>query len=189
MILSKLQIADFPALMRNLAQADWETRPKTGETGSLFEPVWQEFVRRFQEGVWVSSWASAKEWLVEPYLEGGPKDRRPDRAQLLSQWASFAVYLPEKTLELAKLALQSVAAPLAPADSTSESQAEIRASVCASLPALLKPIVTWHPQYADQALDILWSLDADEPKGNWQTRFQRDCRDSGSREFRIPETS
>jgi DNA polymerase III delta prime subunit len=168
MILSKLQIADFPALMRNLAQADWETRSKTGETGWLFEPVWQEFVRRFQEAVWVSSWTAAKEWLVEPYVKGGPKDRRPDRGQLLSQWASFAVYLPEKTLELAKLALQSVAAPLAPADSTSASQAEIRSSVCTSVPALLKPIVTWHPRYADQALDILWSLDADEPKANWQ---------------------
>ena len=76
-ILSKLQIADFPALMRNLAQADWETRPKTGETGSLFEPVWQEFVRRFQEGVWVNNWATAKDWLVEPYLEGGPKEPPP----------------------------------------------------------------------------------------------------------------
>jgi len=168
MILSKLQIADFPALMRNVAQADWETRSKTGETGSLFEPVWQEFVRRFQAGVWVNKWATAKDWLVEPYLEGGPKERRPDRAQLLSQWASFAVYLPEKTLELAKLALQSVEAPLAPADPTSEAKAELRAFVCTSLPALLKPIVTWHPQYAEQALDILWSLDADEPRGNLQ---------------------
>jgi hypothetical protein len=168
MILSKLQIADFPALMRNVAQVDWETRSKTGETGALFEPVWQEFVHRFQEGVWVNKWATANDWLLEPYLEGGPKERRPDRAQLLSQWASFAVYLPEKTLQLAKLALQSVAAPLAPADSTSESQTEIRVSVCTSLPALLKPIVTWHPQYADQALDILWSLDADEPKGDGQ---------------------
>jgi hypothetical protein len=167
-ILSKLPITDFPALMRNVAQADWETRPKTGEAGSLFEPVWHEFVGRFQEGAWVNKWATTKEWLVEPYLEGGPKNRRPDRAQLLSQWASFAVYLPEKTLQLAELALQSVALPLAPADSTSESQAETRASVCVSLPALLKPIVTWHPQYADQALDVLWSLDADEPKAGWQ---------------------
>src|ERR1039458_1071576 len=167
-ILSKLPITDFPSLMRNVAQADWETRPKTGEAGSLFEPVWQEFVRRFQEGVWVSNWATAKDWLLEPYLEGEQKDRRPDRAKLLSEWAPIAVYLPEKTLELAKLALQSVEAPLPPADSKSISQAEIRSSACASLPALLKPIVTWHPQYADQALDILWSLDRTEPKGDWQ---------------------
>jgi hypothetical protein len=167
-ILSELQVADFPTLMRNLAQADWETRSKTGEAGSLFEPVWQEFVRRFKEGVWVNKWATAKEWLVEPYLDGGPKERRPDRAQLLSQWASFAVYLPEKTLQLAKLALQSVEPPLVQADSTSAAQTEMRSNVCTSLPALLKPIVTWHPQYAHQALDILWSLDAVEPRGNWQ---------------------
>jgi hypothetical protein len=167
-ILSKLPVTDFPALMRNVAQADWETRAKTGEAGSLFEPVWQEFVRRFREGVWVSNWAAAKDWIVEPYVKGGPKERRPDRAQLLSQWASFAVYLPEKTIELAKLALLRVAVPLPPADSTSEPQADLRASVCSSLPALLKPIVTWHPRYANQALDILWSLNADEPKANWQ---------------------
>ena len=167
-ILSKLPITDFPALMRNVAQADWETRAKRCEAGSLFEPVWQEFVRRFHEGMWVSNWAAAKDWLLEPYAEGGSKDRRPDRAQLLSQWAPFAVYLPEKTLELTKLTLQSAAAPLAPADSTSASQAEIRSSACSAIPALLKPIVTWHPQYTHQALDVLWWLDADEPKGDWQ---------------------
>src|ERR1039458_9723811 len=46
-ILSRLRIADFPSLMRNLAQADWETRPKRGETSSLFEPIWPEIARRF----------------------------------------------------------------------------------------------------------------------------------------------
>jgi hypothetical protein len=167
-ILSKLPITDFPALMRNVAQADWETRSKTGETGALFEPVWQEFVRRFQEGSWVNSGVAAMEWFVEPYPKEETKNRCPDRAQLLSQWAPFAVYLPEKTLQLAKLALQSVEPPLVQADSTSAAQTEMRSTVSTSLPALLKPIVTWHPQYAHQALDILWSLNADEPKGDWQ---------------------
>src|ERR1019366_4889718 len=52
-VLSKLPITDFPALMRNVAQAAWETRSKTGETGVLFRPIWQEFIHRFEEGVWV----------------------------------------------------------------------------------------------------------------------------------------
>jgi hypothetical protein len=167
-VLSKLAISDFPALMRNVAQADWEARPETGEEGPLFEPVWKEFVRRFQEGVWVLNWEFAKKWLIESYLEGGPRDRRPDRAELLSQWASFAVYLPEKTLELAKLVIESARAAPSPGSSTSESGREIRSSVSATLPPLLKPIVTWHSQYADQALEILWSLDAEEPKSDWQ---------------------
>jgi hypothetical protein len=164
--LSKLPIADFPALVRNVAQADWETRTKTGEAGSLFAPVWKEFLRRFEEGVW----EGAKDWRadLELYLDGGPKDLRPDRAQLLSQWASFAVYLPEKTLELARLVIESAKKSASPASPASESQPDIRSLVYASLPPLLKPIVAWHPQCAHQALDILWSLDADEPKGNWQ---------------------
>jgi len=49
MILSKLQITDFrPHAERG--QADWGNTGKTGETGSLFSPIWQEFIRHFKEG-------------------------------------------------------------------------------------------------------------------------------------------
>jgi hypothetical protein len=165
-VLSKLPLADFPALMRNVAQADWETRSKTGEAGTLFEPIWGEFARRFQ----AAAWERSLDWRLELglYVDGGLKDRSPDRAQLLSQWAPFAVYLPEKTLELASLALQSTATPQATADARTASPLEARTTTCSSLPPLLKPIVVWHPPHAQRALDILWSLDADEPKGDWQ---------------------
>lgn len=165
-ILSRLPITDFPALMRNVAQADWQTRSKTGEAGSLFKPIWEEFVHRFQG----AAWEKEPDWGVELdlYIAGRSKTRSPNRAQLLNQWAPFAVYLPEKTLELAKLALQSAATPSARTDARTASPAEARSTVCASLPVLLKPIVMWHAQHAPQALDLLWSLDAEEPKGNWQ---------------------
>ena len=126
---------------------------------------------------------------MEPYLEEGPKERRPDRAQLLSQWASFAVYLPEKTLELAKLALQSVEAPLVPADSTSASQTEatlfrmrlaarapetdchLASSICSPSPG--------HPLVAGRR----------RAKRQLAERFQRNRRNCRCREFRIPEAS
>jgi hypothetical protein len=48
-ILTKLPIDDFPAVMRNLAQADWESRVRKDAKSSLFDPVWKEFVHRFEE--------------------------------------------------------------------------------------------------------------------------------------------
>jgi hypothetical protein len=165
-VLSKLHIDDFPALMRNVAQADWETRSKTGEAGLLFEPVWQEFVRRFQ----ASRWKKELDWRMELdlYVQHGPESSGLDRAKLLRQWTSFAIYLPEKSVALAELALQTVEEPSAPAAATVASRAEIQSSVSALLPPLLKPVLTWHPLLAEKALDILWSLDADEPKHNLQ---------------------
>src|ERR1700687_6143914 len=56
-ILQKLPSSDFPALMRNLAQAEWKTRTRRGIQSSLFDPVWTEFTRRFEEGIWVDTYA------------------------------------------------------------------------------------------------------------------------------------
>ena len=167
-ILSELPIDDFPALMRNVAQVDWEARAKKGVKCSLFDPIWMEFVHRFEGGVWLDNSDVHRTWLLGPYVKGGPKIRPLDRAELLRQWSNFAVYLPERTLKLAELALKSAGAPTLASNETSEIQADTRCSVCASLPPLLKPIVIWHPDYANRALDLLWSLDADEPKGDWQ---------------------
>ena len=154
--------------MRNVAQVDWEARAKKGVKCSLFDPIWMEFVHRFEGGVWLDNSDVHRTWLLGPYVKGGPKIRPLDRAELLRQWSNFSVYLPERTLELAELALKSAGAPTLASNETSEIQADTRRSVCASLPPLLKPIVIWHPGYANRALDLLWSLDADEPKGDWQ---------------------
>jgi hypothetical protein len=82
-VVQKLPFESFPALLRNLAQADWETRARRGVSNSLFDPIWQEFVTRFERATW---------W---------------ERRSLLGQWSPFAVFQPERTLELARLTLRS----------------------------------------------------------------------------------
>jgi hypothetical protein len=82
-IVEKLPATDFPTLLRNLAQADWETRTKRGAKDSFFDPVWAEFARRFETANWL------------------------DREKMLRQWSPFAPFQPERTLELARLAISA----------------------------------------------------------------------------------
>jgi hypothetical protein len=78
---------------------------------------------------------------------------------MLAQWASFSVYLPARTLELAKVAIETAE----PGESrTSETQKTARSEVCAAVPPMLAPIVSWHAEHAAEALDLLWSLDFGE---------------------------
>jgi hypothetical protein len=76
------------------------------------------------------------------------------------------VYLPERTLDIAKLCVESVLPEFK--QGTLESVAAWR-TVSHSLPPLLKPIATWHPDFAESALDLLWKLEAEEPGANWQS--------------------
>ena len=162
-VLNRLNIGDFPALMRNLAQADWELKVKKDST-SIFEPVWRQFKHRFQEGAWIESDPDYRAWILGERSSAGINPSTHNRFDLLDQWAGFAVYMPDKTLELAELAVGSIqASPVHP-----QVTIEVRARVCAALPALLKPIATWHPNSADRALDILWSLEATEPTNDFQ---------------------
>lgn len=133
-ILGRLAIGDFPALIRNLAQADWEARTRKGAKDSVFDPVWKEFERRFAAANW------------------------DGRSKLLRQWAGFAVYQPERTLELVELALeaQETTDPVEPRKPWSEPTD--RPAMLRALPPLLEPIVVWHPKQAPKALDVLWSL-------------------------------
>ncbi|MDB6040454.1 MAG: hypothetical protein JWM99_4295 [Verrucomicrobiales bacterium] len=176
-IVAKLPAGDFPALMRNLAQADWEARTIKGAKHSLFDPIWDEFVQRFETGEWPNPLkfidfesgleaARKKDSAGPPLLqENGAEERnkkKVNRSELLHEWASFSVFLPERTLELAELAIQTAH------NQNPDKRAYANASVCAALPPLLQPIVTWHPRYAASALDLLWSLDADDPKSTWE---------------------
>lgn len=126
-VIESLSDSDFPALLRNLAQADWEYREKRSLQSRVFDLVWNEYVQRFSN-------ASGTE-----------------RSQMLSHWAGFAVFQPDRTVELARLSLD-----LGGSD-----------GVLWRLPSILKPIVMWHPQHASKALDVLWSLPAEETKGSY----------------------
>ncbi len=139
-IIAKLPGKDFPALLRNLAQADWESRSKRKAKNSFFDPVWSEFICRFQSSTW---WG---------------------RRELINEWSAFGVFQPERTLELAELALRST---LDPSSAAEESKyLGHRKAMLDSLPSMMKPIVMWHPNLARNALDLLWQLDSKQPHPN-----------------------
>ncbi len=136
-VLGRLRPDEFPALLRNVAQADWEARSQRNAKDSLFDPLWTEFSRRYTEATWSG------------------------RGALLRQWGGFAMFQPERTLELAATTL-SVGAPADGGTSSFETfQRGTRAETLGELPALLEPIVSWHPAHAARALDLLWALDAE----------------------------
>lgn len=166
-VLSKLSIAEFPAVMRNVAQADWEARSRRGAQCSLFDPIWNRFLEAFTEGKWLNKKASFTERVLD-YLANPQPDPQIDRSQLLGQWASFAAFLPERTLELAVIALRSVDASSQFPNEASPSRTEESRELSSSLPPLLKPVVIWHHQHAERALDILWSLEANQAPPNWE---------------------
>jgi hypothetical protein len=141
-VINKLSLDDFPALMRNIAQADWEARSRQGTSYSLFDPIWHEFVDRFEKGSWVHDESD----FLDQYL-AGVRNLDTDRSEMLAQWAPVAVFLPERTLELTELAMKSAA-----------TSANDRACACRDLPPLLKPIVVSHAAHAKRALDLLWYL-------------------------------
>ncbi|MGO9200423.1 MAG: hypothetical protein ACLQM8_07775, partial [Limisphaerales bacterium] len=163
--LARLSFTDFPAVMRNVAQTDWEARSRGGAKGSLFDPIWKEFVLRFER----SGWHAPNENLsrfVQSVFDQSPAPRPPDRDDLLSAWAAFAIYLPERTLELGEMAIRSDEVAGNAPTPASEDKPAIRPNLSALLTPLLLPIATWHPDYAGKALDMLWSLDADQPVAN-----------------------
>ena len=141
-VLAKLPIEDFPSLLRNVAQADWEARVKRGAAHSLFDPIWDEFVRRFNAGEWQESGTDFG-WKQGTNTSA----HQPDRGKMLRNWSDFAVFLPKRTVELARLAQERAV------ESTGSS---ILRDV---LPAMLKPILLWHSPHTVDALNILWSLE------------------------------
>lgn len=140
-IIAKLPATDFPALLRNLAQADWEARSKRGSQDSFFDPIWMEFARRFQDANW------------------------GNREKMLRQWAPFAPFQPDRTLELARLAINTPEPQRRGNDEAGYSNGD-QSYMLKALPLVLKPLVMWHPDHSNQALDILWSLESDRPQPN-----------------------
>lgn len=170
-VLERLPTRDFPSLMRNVAQADWETRTRHAARSSLFDPIWREFSRRFQQAEWKDTiWRSTSGCSEPlPFLENlvlGDRGEASaeDREALLSQWASFAAFLPERTIELAELALGGIEALPGASKDGPQKQGAARAAASRTLPQILKPVVMWHSDHAGRALDLLWSLEAGEPR-------------------------
>ncbi|MEY4485091.1 MAG: hypothetical protein RL693_2543, partial [Verrucomicrobiota bacterium] len=130
-------------ILKNLAEAEWRAIQQHGSTiTSVIAPIWERFLKDF---------TNASFW---------------DRAQMLERWSGFAVYQPERSLELARWAMDTSTAP----EKVGYGDMDNHERVLIYVPGLLKPVAIWSKEYRQEALDLLWRLRRDfpQPESNWR---------------------
>jgi hypothetical protein len=124
-------------VLRNLAEAEWQAQLKGQSVESLLAPFWREVMDTFaKENFW-------------------------ERSRLIVEWRRFAVYQPERSLQLTRLAIDLDQAAPPPEEHRgwdSASSLYTHERVLGELPALLEPIAVYHAQHREWALDLLWEL-------------------------------
>lgn len=123
-------------VIRNLAEAEAQQGLPDGE---LVEPFWREFRRQYLE---------AKHFI---------------RAHLLHEWSSFAIHQPQRSLILARLAVETAATPgtvgVAPDEILESLSPATTGRVLAATAALLEPIAAHCPKQRQESINLLWELD------------------------------
>lgn len=129
---------DFPRIIQHLAEAEWQASRRLPSSDRIMGPVWDWFEARFRNSSFY------------------------ERRKLLGQWADIAHFQPERTIQLAELAVELTEAP--------ESDASIRFwmreldahdEVVAGIPHLLKPLANSHSKFTGRCFDLLWQLGKD----------------------------
>lgn len=141
----KLFVEDSTKLLRNLAEASWVASAQAIPHNDLIRPLLDHEFARFD---------AADGW---------------ERLRMIHEWSAFSVYLPAESLELARRALGRKTPPVelngASTDRDGHYDVTLRDGVLAGLPALLKPVALWHDAQRHEALDVLWTLGLDAPRG------------------------
>jgi hypothetical protein len=124
-----------PALLRNLSEATWIARLNGVSDDNLLKPLVDQEHARFEAASF------------------------HQRAQMLEHWSSFSFYLPAESLDLARRAIASKAAPTDTAPPLFAFRGrDSYDHVIDQVPALLKPVAKYYQQHRHAALDLLWEL-------------------------------
>lgn len=118
-------------IIQNLAEAEWRATQKHGKTAEgILGPIWYRFLEEFKNS---SFW---------------------DRSRMIEKWSAFAIYQPNRTLELARWAIEGGSAPKV----TGYDGLDTHDQVLSRLPSLLKPIAIWSNAHRHDALSLMWRL-------------------------------
>ncbi|MDR1280124.1 MAG: ATP-binding protein [Opitutaceae bacterium] len=129
-------------VLRNLAETEWRARLQTGRVrggggDSLLAPFWSRLTETFEQ---------ADFWK---------------RSQIIEQWTQFAVFQPERSLQLARYAINLDSAPPPPQEMRDWAGWDELCSytqVLEKLRALLEPVAIYHAALRFRALDLLLDL-------------------------------
>ena len=134
--------AGFPeaasAMLRNLAEAAWVGGPPTSDVDAMLAPLVDAEFQRFRG--------------LSFY----------HRAEFVSAWGGYGVYVPRQTIELGRIALSEKTAPEHQPDFREifpvPEQMNCHGSVLEKLAALIEPVALYHEDHRDAALDLLWEV-------------------------------
>ncbi len=126
------------AMLRNLAEAAWVGGPPTSDVDVMLAPLVEAEFQRFRG--------------LSFYY----------RAEFLSAWGGYGVYVPRQTIELATIALCEKTAPEQQPDFREifpvPQQMNCHRYMIEKLAALIEPVALYHENYRDAALDLLWEI-------------------------------
>jgi hypothetical protein len=133
------------ATLRNLAEVSWVGGQQAPNRDELLRPLLEAEFARFD---------------ASNFFE---------RGQMIERWAAFSVFLPQEALTLAEKAYRQKSATQGQSsdlqlDDDDEGVNSYRWSL-SWIPSLLKPVAQWHDAHRDAALDFLWMLGLDTPRG------------------------
>ena len=126
--------ADFPKLLQHLAEAEWQAMTTKSAAASVVEPLWQWFRTRFENSTFY------------------------ERQKQIQEWGNIAHLQPERTLELAELALSLTTAPEPTVDLLTVGEWNSHEYSLEWLPKMLGAVAEHHPHLLARCFDILWTL-------------------------------
>jgi len=138
LFLQHFQSGHSNSILNNLAGAEWRAIQKHGNaSSSVVAPIWQQFLRDF---------AATSFW---------------ERSRMLDKWSAFAIYQPERSVELARWAMDLDTAE----GKSGYAEFDRQDQVLRYLPGLLRPVAIWSDSNRRAALDVFWRLKRDFPMG------------------------
>ncbi len=121
-------------VLHNLAEAEWRAGKKhDGNSDRIVTPIWQRLLKEFEQATF---------W---------------DRSQMMEKWSAFAIYQPDRSLDLASWAMDMTTAPA----KVSCASMSTHDQVLRRVPGILKPLAIWSNDHRQRALQLLWQLHRD----------------------------
>jgi DNA polymerase III delta prime subunit len=149
LVVRHFDVENFPRVIRHLAEAEWQATARLKSRETILEPVWEWFEERFRSSSFY------------------------ERRKLLGQWADVAHLQPERTLELAELAMRLREAPQEDEDPWFRyRRIETHNYLLGGIPRLLKPLANSRPDFTGRCFDLLWELgkDLDPPNTSFREK-------------------
>jgi hypothetical protein len=142
-LLASFSPGEFPKLLQHPAEAEWRAVNEKPGAASVIEPLWTWFRARFEQS---------------PFHE---------RRDQIREWGNIAHLQPERTLQLAELALSLTTAPEPENRHLRGGSWDSHENSIVWLPKISGLVAEHHPEFLARCFDVLWKLGKDKPTADF----------------------